>query len=216
MLRYLKLPDLITILNALLGLIAILNLINGGNVTDSMMLILISAMVDGCDGIIARRIEHGIFGKDLDSLADLVSFGIAPTCILYFIFNAHTYVVCALCGAYLVCGILRLARFNVRGAGEYFEGIPITISAASLCVFLTFIRDPIPVFFLVGILCLLMVSEIRYPNIRDKRAMVPLGLLFLTILILYHLSFPYVYPAMILFSLFVLYFFSPIISENIS
>ncbi|MCU4139714.1 MAG: Phosphatidylserine synthase [Methanophagales archaeon] len=97
--KMLELPDILSVLNALLGFSAILLVAfrAGGaewqgataSLKDASLLILIAAAVDGFDGLVARRFSHSNLGKYLDALADFLSFGAATAVLLYFfVFSA--------------------------------------------------------------------------------------------------------------------------------
>ena len=129
--RYL-LPNILTLAGVCLGISSIKFSIDG-NFTLSVTLILFAAILDALDGRIARLIKGtSEFGKELDSLTDFVSFGIAPVFILYFWeLNNYGKLGWAITLIYSVCCVLRLARFNLTKVEEtqdwknnFFEGIP--------------------------------------------------------------------------------------------
>ena len=129
--RYL-LPNILTLAGVCLGISSIKFSIDG-NFSLSVILILLAAILDALDGRIARMIKGtSEFGKELDSLTDFVSFGIAPVFILYF-WNLNSYgkLGWAITLIYSVCCVLRLARFNLtkiydnqEWKSNFFEGIP--------------------------------------------------------------------------------------------
>ena len=129
--RYL-LPNILTLGGVCLGISSIKFSIDG-NFSLAVTLILFAAILDALDGRIARLINGtSEFGKELDSLTDFVSFGIAPVLILYF-WNLNTYgkLGWAIALIYSVCCVLRLARFNLTKIDaqqewkhNFFEGIP--------------------------------------------------------------------------------------------
>ena len=100
--------------------------------TLSIIAIIVAAIIDGLDGRIARLIQGtSKVGKELDSLTDVISFGVAPAFIMYFWkLNELGRVGWLICLIYVVCVALRLARFNVNSGEEpswrdnFFEGIP--------------------------------------------------------------------------------------------
>ena len=129
--RYL-LPNILTIAGVCLGISSIKFAIDG-NFSLAVTLILIAAILDALDGRIARLIKGtSEFGKELDSLTDFVSFGIAPVFILYFWeLNNYGKFGWAITLIYSVCCVLRLARFNLTKIEEteqwknnFFEGVP--------------------------------------------------------------------------------------------
>ena len=129
--RYL-LPNILTLAGVCLGISSIKFSIDG-NFNLAVTLILFAAILDALDGRIARLIKGtSEFGKELDSLTDFVSFGIAPAFILYFWeLNNYGKLGWAITLIYSVCCVLRLARFNLTKIEEsqswknnFFEGIP--------------------------------------------------------------------------------------------
>ena len=129
--RYL-LPNILTLGGVCLGISAIKFSIDG-NFSLAVIFILFAAILDTLDGRVARLIKGtSDFGKELDSLTDFVSFGIAPVFILYFWeLNKYGKLGWAITLIYSVCCVLRLARFNLTKIDEqnlwknnYFEGVP--------------------------------------------------------------------------------------------
>ena len=129
--RYL-LPNILTLGGVCLGISSIKFSIDG-NYSLAVIFILLAAILDALDGRIARLIKGtSDFGKELDSLTDFVSFGIAPVFILYFWeLNKYGKLGWAITLIYSVCCVLRLARFNLTKIDKqqlwksnYFEGVP--------------------------------------------------------------------------------------------
>ena len=129
--RYL-LPNILTLGGVCLGISSIKFSIDG-NFSLAVIFILLAAILDALDGRIARLIKGtSEFGKELDSLTDFVSFGIAPVFILYFwSLNAYGKLGWAITLIYSVCCVIRLARFNLtkikdhqEWKNNYFEGVP--------------------------------------------------------------------------------------------
>ena len=98
----------------------------------SIIAIIVAAIIDGLDGRIARLIKGtSKVGKELDSLTDVISFGVAPAFIMYFWkLNELGRIGWLICLIYVVCVALRLARYNITSSGEsswkdnFFEGVP--------------------------------------------------------------------------------------------
>ena len=144
--RYL-LPNIITLGGVCLGISSIKFSIDG-NFSLAVTLILLAAILDALDGRIARLIKGtSEFGKELDSLTDFVSFGIAPVLILYF-WELNTYgkLGWAIALIYSVCCVLRLARFNLTKTNNqpewknnFFEGVP--SPAGGLLILMPLIYD---------------------------------------------------------------------------
>ena len=142
------LPNLITSASLFFGLLAIKYSIDGrisGNGQEFVFAayaILAAGFCDGLDGSVARLTHtQSSFGVQLDSLCDLVSFGIAPAIVIYN-YALNDFFRLGFCVAFIfaACGALRLARFNVQSAmgktSGNFTGIPIPMAAAPLAVFI--------------------------------------------------------------------------------
>jgi|TARA_B110001452_G_scaffold184597_1_gene155187 CDP-diacylglycerol--serine O-phosphatidyltransferase len=134
--RYI-LPNIITLVGVCLGISSIKFSLDQ-NYDLAVIFILVAAILDALDGRVARLIKGtSEFGKELDSLTDFVSFGIAPVFIIYFWhLNNYGKIGWAITLIYSVCCVLRLARFNLIKNNEnqkwkqnYFEGIPSPIGA---------------------------------------------------------------------------------------
>ena len=107
------LPNIFTLVGVCIGLSSI-KFAFDGNFQISIIAIIIAALIDGLDGRIARLIKGtSKVGKELDSLTDVISFGVAPAFIMYFWkLNELGRAGWLICLVYVVCVVLRLARFN--------------------------------------------------------------------------------------------------------
>ncbi len=125
------LPNTLTLIGVCIGLSSI-NFALNQNYQLAIIAILCAAIIDGLDGRIARLIKGtSKVGKELDSLTDIISFGVAPAFIMYFWSLSSLGKIGWLVSLiYVVCVALRLARFNINTGGEsswrdnFFEGIP--------------------------------------------------------------------------------------------
>jgi CDP-diacylglycerol--serine O-phosphatidyltransferase len=125
------LPNLITSGSLFCGMLAIFETFGAnGDPRNACWLIVLAAILDVFDGAIARLTKSAsAFGMHLDSLADLVAFGVAPALMAYHAYGEDTpRLAPTVCSLYALCGALRLARFNVQAAREErksFLGLPI-------------------------------------------------------------------------------------------
>ena len=187
------LPSSITMASILCGFSSVVMSINAAGAIPERYflgaagLLVLAGIFDGLDGRVARATNTTTeFGVQLDSLADVISFGMAPAILAYRygffqlgIQDPHLRAVgWAACFVYTACGALRLARFNVQVGSvdsRYFVGLPIPAGAA--CVAAVIIWHPTPPttiasaygfateLFLLG---LLMVSTIRFPSFKKR------------------------------------------------
>lgn len=219
------LPTLFTAANIFLGFYALLKVFEGViavtlNAADAARHFQFAAMAiggavffDGLDGRIARMTNTASdFGRELDSLADVITFGIAPAAMafawgVYFVppFDLISIERFRLAGyflsfMFLLCGAARLARFNIqknpipknpgRPDRKYFVGLPIP-AAAGLLASIVYATDGGPItswmvcvawLVLVGLLSFLMVSTWRYPSFKDLSLLRPRSPLILVLL----------------------------------
>ncbi|MFA6889237.1 MAG: CDP-diacylglycerol--serine O-phosphatidyltransferase [Candidatus Woesearchaeota archaeon] len=128
--QIIKFADLFTIGNLLSGVLSIFFAVKG-NLSVAAILLCISVFCDGIDGKIARMNKQTeiqkLFGKELDSLADVVSFGVAPA-VFGFVWGLQQWWQILILLFFVVAGMLRLARFNVTENKGSYEGIPITVN----------------------------------------------------------------------------------------
>ena len=183
------LPNAITLIGVCIGLTSIKFAIDG-RFAIAVIAILFAGLMDALDGRIARLIKGtSKMGKELDSLGDVISFGVAPALIMYFwnlqYLDKLGWFVCL---TYVVCVALRLARFNINSAEEpswkdnFFEGMPspaggiivlmpLIFSFSGLEGFLFNINYDllVPIFFII--VSLLLISTI--PTYSFKKIIIP-------------------------------------------
>ncbi|WP_027093387.1 CDP-diacylglycerol--serine O-phosphatidyltransferase [Cohnella thermotolerans] len=166
-----SIPSLFTVGNLFLGVLSIILAFND-RANGAALLVIIAMLLDGVDGRVARALNaQSEFGKELDSLSDVISFGVAPAFIMYQaaftdVNPALAWIVTAI---FPICGALRLARFNViEGVPGYFIGLPIPAAGGVLATLALFNRDLNVYLLLLSTLALsyLMVSSIKYPNFK--------------------------------------------------
>ncbi|WP_419882148.1 CDP-diacylglycerol--serine O-phosphatidyltransferase [Peribacillus sp. B-H-3] len=166
-------PNLFTLFNLFFGFLSIMFSAQG-HYKNAAILILIGMMLDSMDGRIARMLNaESELGKELDSLADIVTFGVAPAMMAYYTFFSDFGVAgMAIAGLFPLFGAYRLARFNinaVKSSLHYFTGVPITAGGGLLTLF-TLLHGKMPVFILplaFIVLCILMVSKIKIPSLKE-------------------------------------------------
>jgi CDP-diacylglycerol--serine O-phosphatidyltransferase len=169
-------PNLFTAINMFCGFLSILSA-SEGNFNYAAWLIFIAAIFDALDGLVARLTNSSSeLGVELDSLSDIVSFGAAPSFLLYktFFYSMNTWGI-IISAIPLIAGGFRLARYNIQLVGfskSFFLGLPIPSSALTIASFvLAFYNDgypkPISDFItpMILVLSFLMVSNIRYETL---------------------------------------------------
>ena len=172
--KFIAISDIISLLNMSCGFISILNSINQ-NFELAALFMIFAIMFDSVDGWVARKINRNDaldFGKNIDSLSDAVSFGVAPAIFLYSTINTTTGIIqpiTIIVGLLIViCGVLRLTRYNViadKIETKDFIGFPIPGIAFILAtLYLSGIYNPYLALILSIIISLIMISTIRYPK----------------------------------------------------
>jgi CDP-diacylglycerol--serine O-phosphatidyltransferase len=191
------LPNLLTAGNLFCGFVALTKIVEADPLGDNyvsqiylaLIFILFACVCDLFDGRVARwGGAESPFGREFDSLADLISFGVAPAFLVHRIvlrdvFPEHPELGWFIASIYLICGAFRLARFNVLslqpgGSGREFVGFPIPSAAAlvaSLTLFIMWVEEKdfpkgkwrflLPVLMLF--LSWMMVSQVRYPSFKS-------------------------------------------------
>jgi CDP-diacylglycerol--serine O-phosphatidyltransferase len=161
--------------------------------------VIFGGMADAFDGRVARATNsEGRFGEELDSLVDVVTFGLAPALIMYFAVMNRAGWDWLWCFAFTACAVLRLARFNVEQAGTkktYFHGLPSPAAGITLATYYWFSQSPLYTETAIGdwqwhqmlrivmaVLAFLMVSNVPYPvmppvGFRGPRQLIGLGIL---------------------------------------
>ncbi|MEI8134440.1 MAG: CDP-diacylglycerol--serine O-phosphatidyltransferase [bacterium] len=175
-------PSLFTVMNLFSGFIAIKTAFIDSEFEKAGWFIVLGALFDTLDGFMARLTHSASeFGVELDSLSDLVTFGVAPSAIVYKLYFYQFETIGILIAALpMICGALRLARFNVQLVGfdkDYFKGLPIPSAALFILSFVTFyylpqssilfgtsLKDPALFLVVIGA-SLMMVSTVKYETL---------------------------------------------------
>jgi CDP-diacylglycerol--serine O-phosphatidyltransferase len=178
------LPNLLTTASLFVGFLGLTWAIQG-DIASCALCILASCVFDGLDGKVARITNtQSEFGVQLDSLADLVAFGVVPA-VMSYLWLLHDFGRLGLMAAFLfmACGALRLARFNVQTATtpkKHFVGLPIPAAACTLATLVLF-TDYVPLEYLhsvvsvgtlvlVYVLSFFMVSTVRFYSFKEISA----------------------------------------------
>ena len=181
------LPNMLTLIGVCIGLSSIRFALDE-KFEFAIIAIIFAALIDGLDGRIARLIKGtSKVGKELDSLTDVISFGVAPAFIMYFWkLNELGRFGWLLCLVYVICVALRLARFNVNSNQEpswkdnFFEGVPspaggilvltpLIVSLTGFDYFELNYNLIVPVFFVV--ISILLIS--KFPSYCFKKIVIP-------------------------------------------
>ncbi len=180
MLRFLTAADLLSILNACFGLLAVLAVFSG-QFPLAFVLILLALLADGLDGVVARRFGSGQVGDYLEAMADLTSLTIAPLVFLYGVYTATSLnpVVFALLLAgmlfFLFCSAARLSSFHLLKEKEVFVGLPAsasTIIVISLGMLGTTWFPPLVIVAVLVLLGLMKISSLLFPKLGNRSTVV--------------------------------------------
>lgn len=163
-----QLANIITISNLSFGSAAIIATLNE-YYSYSVLFIFIGALLDRFDGMVARKLhQESELGKQLDSMSDIISFGVAPAILMYEVALVHFNTAgMGMTIIYIASGAFRLARFNVTESNGYFTGLPIT-AAGTLLTFTYFgvhVFHPVFYMFLFPILAVLMISTFTFKKV---------------------------------------------------
>ncbi len=175
------LPSGLTIANLFFGIFAIVAA-SRGDLSRAGLYVVLAGVFDVLDGRVARATNTGTqLGSELDSLIDIVSFGVAPAMIMYFAVLNREGWDWVFSFAFIACAALRLARFNVEQAGrakKYFHGLPSPAAGLTLATYYWFSQTPlyndtnivnlpwhVMLRFVMAGLGALMVSDASYPAV---------------------------------------------------
>jgi CDP-diacylglycerol--serine O-phosphatidyltransferase len=175
-------PNILTTGNLFSGLAAVV-LVFHGRLETAAIAILIAMVFDVLDGTSARLTDStSEFGVEYDSLSDLISFGLAPAFLIYaWALKSPGMLGAAIMFAYVACGALRLARFNVMassGDSRFFTGLPIPAAAGFISTFYIFDTHighlpesvlPSVVIALSLLMGFLMVSTVKYRGVKQLK-----------------------------------------------
>ena len=190
---FIAISDIISLLNMCSGFLAIISSINK-NLELAAILMIIAIIFDSIDGWVARKTNRQDdlgFGKNIDSLSDAISFGVAPSIFLYSCINTtpdiNQVIVILVSLMIVICGVLRLTRYNViadKIDTKDFIGFPIPgISFILATFYLTGLFNPYVALILSVIVSLLMVCNIQYPKF-DNIPLIAISAVLILILIL--------------------------------
>ena len=208
------LPNMLTLIGVCIGLSSIKFALDE-KFELSIVAIIFAALIDGLDGRIARLIKGtSKVGKELDSLTDVISFGVAPSFVMYFwLLNNLGKFGWLLCLIYVVCVALRLARFNVNSNEEpswkdnFFEGVPspaggilvlmpLIFSLSGFDFFIISYNILVPVFFIS--VSFLLIS--KFPTYSLKKIIIPRSMtVFLLFGIVLFFGLLLIYPFKVIF-----------------
>ncbi len=178
-------PDFVTSMNIVCGIVGVVFAFKG-RLEPAFWMMIAAAVFDFLDGFCARALgAYSDFGKELDSLCDLVSFGVLPSVMLYTLMKTLAFGESAVCWiplAMTLASALRLAKFNIDTTqADSFKGLPVPASAllaGSLCCYIchdpasflaTWAAGPVFIPLLSLCLCALMVSRIPMFSFKFHR-----------------------------------------------
>lgn len=212
------LPSGLTIGNLFFGVFAIVSA-SRGDLSRAGLWVVIGGVLDALDGRVARATNTGSrLGSELDSLVDVISFGLAPAMIMYYAVLNRGGWDWVFSFAFVACAALRLARFNVEQAGRakrYFHGLPSPAAGLTLATYYWFSQTTlyndtnianlpwhVMLRFVMGALALLMVSDVSYPavptvGLRSPKEWAGTLLVLATILGVFFVPKQFFFPAMV-------------------
>ena len=224
MIKLISIADVISLTNAISGVIAILFLFSSLGTCEEFRLrasfsfILLALLADGLDGIVARKVGKSDIGEYLESMADMTSMVIAPAAFIYyvysesfgFLFYRHIYLLFALI-LFMSFGIIRLASFHMMKKEKYFIGLPASASTIILLIISFFKVEFIYILPAVVIIGAATVSDIKFPKPGIRINAIATLLIILT-LIMYN-SFQRIAPLLLLSAILVYAIGGPIYTK---
>jgi CDP-diacylglycerol--serine O-phosphatidyltransferase len=219
-------PSGLTLANLFFGVFAIVAA-SRQQFTQAGWYVVLGGIADAFDGRVARATNsEGRFGEELDSLVDAITFGLAPSMIMYFAVLNREGWDWFWCFLFTACAVLRLARFNVEQAGTaktYFQGLPSPAAGITLATYYWFSQSPLytataienwpwhqMLRIVMATLSFLMISNVPYPvmppvGIRSAKGLMGLGVLVIGISMLIFGELEYFFPIAVLYVAFGLF-----------
>lgn len=216
------LPSGFTLANLFFGVFSIVAA-SRGDLHQAVLYIVLGGVADALDGRVARATGSGTaLGEELDSLVDVISFGLAPSMLMYFAVLNRNGWDWVFSFAFTACAAVRLARFNVTQAGtakRYFHGLPSPAAGLTLATYYWFSQTPlynetnivnlpwhVMLRWLMVTLAVLMVSEASYPAVptvgfRNPRQIVGLAIVLGTLVGVFLIPKEFFFPALVAYDL---------------
>lgn len=227
-------PNFFTVGNMFSGFMSVIMVINNRDLALASWLIVLAAFLDAMDGKVARFTKTSSkFGVEYDSFADVVSFGLAPSILIYaFYFSAWKTVGIFISFFPLLFGSIRLARFNIQLSGlnkSAFSGLPSPAAAITLATYVIFISKYFPgniypkiLLLLTFVTSTLMVSTLSYnvmPNLTFKgnlkqKILLSLLIIGITSLFIFPQALFFPYCVIYMLSGLIAYMFGKNVNEN--
>lgn len=205
MVKLLSVADVITLVNAVLGFLAIL-MVFSNQLPLAASFILLGLLADGLDGIVARRTGMGQMGEYLESIADMISLSVAPLILFYVTYyeaavpHVPLHLLLGIVIVFsLVCSLIRLSSFSSMKEKQFFVGLPTSASAIFL-VLISFLKlELLYVVPFIIIFSLAMISPIRFPKLGLKMDLVAAVFIVVTIILdsMYNNIAPWVFLIML-------------------
>ena len=178
-----SLADAVTVANAAVGFLAVLAATVDQEV--AARLLLLAAIADGLDGVVARHVGSSAAGEYLDSLADVASFAVAPAALVFVVVRdgwgieapaatPEAALVTGIPALFVAMAVLRLGMYTAYDTKEsYTEGVPTTLAATIIgAAILAGVDDPDLLIAGTALFCYLMVSPIEYPDLLARDAFI--------------------------------------------
>ena len=214
------LPSLFTISSLFCGFLSMYYAVDG-RFSAAALLIVIAGFLDACDGKVARYLHtSSTFGVQFDSIVDVCSFGVAPALLMFYYLDTLLvirWLPFVVCFFFLLCGALRLARFNAQLKDfdkENFSGLPIPNAASTLAAYILFTEHvwqssthaPHFAIALCIVLSSLMVSTMEYNafprlSIETRRGRIRLIFLLCIIVLMFFYTYEVFFPVALAISL---------------
>ena len=225
MIKLVRFADIISLLNASFGFLAVLVLLLGTVLQTPLQIrlavtfIFLGILADGLDGIIARKKGKGPLGEYIEAMSDMSSMVIAPSLVVLFIYQKTAaesipllLILLAIILLYVVCGIIRLAAFHPLKHQKSFLGLPASAATLTLLVVSVFYASLLYILPIMALISLLMILPIPFPKPTWRINALTTGLIIITLL-LWNLFFT-IAPLSLLFCLLLYIFLGPISQQK--
>lgn len=223
MIKLIRVADIISIMNASFGFLAVLVLLLDAGLSFDMQIrfsvsfIFLGLLADGLDGIIARKKGKGDLGEYIESMSDMSSMVLAPSMVILFIYQrgisyVHLTLLLVIIMLYVICGLIRLAAFHPLKNQKAFLGLPASAATITLLLVGVFYGTFFYILPIMFIISLLMVLPVPYPKPTGKMNAIA-AVLIIICLIFWDIFFT-IGPTLLLLSLLLYIFLGPLMQQK--
>jgi len=190
MIKLLSIADIISIFNALFGFLSII-MIFLNEIHLAFSFILIAIIIDGIDGLVARKTKHSNLGEYMEAMGDMISLAIAPALFVYYNYskdilmqnNLQHLIMILILTLFISFNMIRLSSFHIMKEKKFFIGLPASASTIIILIISYLKIEFIYILIIIIIISIVLISKIRFPKPNNIINIIATVLIILSIII---------------------------------